>query len=193
MQNFHRGENDATPEPYLIAWLDMWAQPIRLDPIWNNGDYYGKAPPLDGLKAALKLVTLQADSWEWARASFGAAPAEADKDPGKAIVNKFKIEGFLDQAATARAGLADANHFLYLRKANQLAAVDSAKIKAPALVLYAPNDLVFYEPIVRETLEKITAAGGSAEGVALLGPNGHLDAFTAIGQGADKITAFLAK
>ena len=33
-----------TPEPYLIAWLDMWAQPIRLDPKWNNGDYYGRAP-----------------------------------------------------------------------------------------------------------------------------------------------------
>jgi homoserine O-acetyltransferase len=183
----------ATPEPDLIAWLDMWAQPIRLDPKWNNGDYYGKAPPLDGLKAALKLVTLQANSWEWARTTFGTAPAEAGKDPASALANRFKIEGFLDQAATARAGLADANHFLYLCKANQLAAVDPANIKAPALVLYAPNDLIFYEPIVRETLEKITAAGGSVEGGALVGPNGHLNAFTAIGQGADKITAFLAK
>jgi len=182
-----------TPEPYLIAWLDMWAQPIRLDPKWNNGDYYGRAPPLDGLKAALKLVTLQANSWEWARATFGTAPAEADKDPGKAIGNKFKIEGFLDQAATARVALADANHFLYLCKANQLAAVDPANIKAPVLVLYAPNDLIFYEPIVRETLEKIAAAGGSVGGGALVGPNGHLNAFTAIGQGADKIAAFLAK
>jgi len=183
----------ATPEPYLIAWLDTWAQPIRLDPKWNNGDYYGRAPPLDGLKAALKLVTLQANSWEWARATFGTAPAEADKDPGKAIGNKFKIEGFLDQAATARVALADANHFLYLCKANQLAAVDPANIKAPVLVLYAPNDLVFYEPIVRETLEKIAAAGGSVGSGALVGPNGHLNAFTAIGQGADKIAAFLAK
>jgi homoserine O-acetyltransferase/O-succinyltransferase len=183
----------ATPEPYLIAWLDMWAQPIRLDPKWNNGDYYGKAPPLDGLKAALKLVTLHANSWEWARSTFGTAPAEEGKDPAKALANRFKIEGFLDQAATARAGLADANHFLYLCKANQLASVDPANIKAPALVLYAPNDLVFYEPIVRETLEKIAAAGGSAEGATLVGPNGHLNAFTAIGQGAEKITAFLAK
>jgi homoserine O-acetyltransferase len=57
----------ATAEPYLIGWLDMWAQPIRLDPKWNGGDYYGKAPPIDGLKAALELVTLQANSWEWAR------------------------------------------------------------------------------------------------------------------------------
>jgi homoserine O-acetyltransferase len=183
----------ATPEPYLIAWLDMWAQPIRLDPKWNNGDYYGKAPPLEGLKAALKLVTLHANSWEWARTTFGTAPAEDGKDPGKAIANKFKIEGFLDQAATTRAAVADANHFLYLCKANQLAAVDPANIKAPALILYAPNDLIFYEPIVRETLEKINVAGGSAEAGALVGPNGHLNAFTAIGQGADKITAFLAK
>ena len=168
-------------------------QPIRLDPKWNNGDYYGKAPPIDGLKAALKLVSLQANSWEWARTTFGTAPAEAGKDPASALANKFKIEGFLDQAATARAALADANNFLYLCKANQLAAVDPANIKAPALVLYAPNDLVFYEPIVRETLQKITEAGGSAEGATLVGPNGHLNAFTAIGQGADKIAVFLAK
>jgi homoserine O-acetyltransferase len=71
--------------------------------------------------------------------------------------------------------------------------MSAANIKAPALVLYAPNDLVFYEPIVRETLEKIAAAGGSAEGATLVGPTGHLNAFTAIGQGAEKITAFLAK
>lgn len=85
------------------------------------------------------------------------------------------------------------NHFLYLCKANQLASVDPAHIKAPALVLYAPNDLIFYEPIVRETLQRIAEAGGSVESGTLVGPNGHLDAFTVIGQGAEKITAFLAK
>jgi homoserine O-acetyltransferase len=183
----------ATPEPYLIGWLDMWAQPIRLDPKWNNGDYYGKEPPIDGLKAALKVVTLQANSWEWARKTFGTAPADEGKDPAKAIANRFKIEAFLDQAATARATLADANHFLYLCKANQLAAVDPAKIKAPALVLYAPNDLVFYEPIVQETMRKIAAAGGSVEGAPLPGPNGHLNSLFAIEQASDKITAFLAR
>ena len=31
------GESDG----YLVAWLDVWAAPIRLDPNWNNGDYYG--------------------------------------------------------------------------------------------------------------------------------------------------------
>src|SRR5262249_1036144 len=52
--------------PYLIGWLDAWAQPIRLDPKWNGGDYYDKEPPLAGLQAALKVATLLAFQWEWA-------------------------------------------------------------------------------------------------------------------------------
>jgi homoserine O-acetyltransferase/O-succinyltransferase len=183
----------ASAEPYLIGWFDLWGQPIRLDPKWNGGDYYGKEPPLEGLKAALKLVTLHANSWEWARKTFGTAPAEEGKDPAKAIGNKFKIEAFLDQAAAARAGLADANHFLYLVKANQLASVDPAKIKVPALVLHAPNDLIFYEPLVQETIQKIAAGGTPVENGTLPGPNGHLNGVVAIGQAADRITTFLSK
>src|SRR3984893_5947314 len=143
----------ASAEPFLIAWLDMWAQPIRLDPKWNNGDYYDKEPPTEGLKAAFKIVILQANSWEWARKTFGTAPAEDGKDPAKALTNKFKVETFLDQAAAARAVVSDANHFLYLCKAAQLASVDPTKIKAPTLVLYAPNDLIFFEPIVEDTIQ----------------------------------------
>lgn len=180
-------------EPFLIGWLDMWAQPIRLDPKWNNGDYYGKEPPLDGLKAALEIVTLQANSWEWARKTFGTAPAEEGKDPAKSLANKFKIEAVLEQAAAARAALADANHFLYLCRANQLAKVDPASIKVPTLVLYAPNDLVFYEPLVQETIQRIAAAGTPIDSGTLVGPNGHLNAFTQITQRAGEITAFLAK
>jgi homoserine O-acetyltransferase/O-succinyltransferase len=183
----------ATAEPFAIAWMDVWAQPIRLDPKWNNGDYYGKESPLDGLKAALKIVSLQANGWEWARKTFGTAPAEEGKDPAKAFANDFKIDAFLDQAAVARAAFADANHFLYLCKAIQLAAVDPANIKVPALVLYAPTDQIFAEPSIQETIQKIASAGGSVESGTLSGPNGHLNAITQIGQAADKITAFLTK
>ncbi len=153
----------AGAEPYLIAWLDLWGEPIRLDPKWNGGDYYGKDPLLAGLKAALKIVTLHANHWEWARTTFGTAPAEDGKDPSKAIGNKFKIEAFLEQAAAARAAVADANHFLYLVKANQLASIDPSRIKLPALLLYAPDDLIFYEPWVRETIRKLAAGGTSVQ------------------------------
>ena len=151
-------------------------------------------------------MTLQANSWEWARKTFGTAPAEAGKDPAKALANKFKIEAALEQAAAARAAVADANHFLYLCRANhgitatimtksrrQLAAVDPATVKVPALVLYAPNDLVFYEPVVQEAIQRIAAAGTPVESATLVGPNGHINAFTQITQRAGQITAFLAK
>jgi homoserine O-acetyltransferase len=107
--------------------------------------------------------------------------------------NRFKIEAFLEQAAAGRAAVADANHFLYLAKANQLASVDPAKLKVPALVLYSPNDLIFYEPEVQETIKKIAAAGTPVESGTLTGPNGHLNGVLAIGQAADKITTFLSR
>ena len=66
---------------FQIGWFDAWAQPIMLDPKWNNGDYYGKDPPLDGLALALKILTLPANYWEWADQAFGSAWAEEGKDP----------------------------------------------------------------------------------------------------------------
>ena len=89
--------------------------------------------------------------------------------------------------------VSDANHFLYLCKANQLASVDPTKIKVPTLVLYAPNDLIFYEAIVEDTIQKIAGAGTSVESGTLTGPNGHLNGIAQIGQGANKIGAFLAE
>jgi homoserine O-acetyltransferase len=106
--------------------------------------------------------------------------------------NRFKIEAFLDQAAGARAAVADANHFLYLVRANQLAAVDAGRIKLPTLVIYAPGDLVFYEPWVEEAIQKLAAAGTPVERRALLGPYGHLNGVLAIGQAAAQISAFLS-
>jgi len=183
----------ANADPYLIGWLGLWGDPIRNDPKWNGGDYYGKDPPLEGLKAALKLVTLQANGWEWARTTFGTAPAEPGKDPAAAIGNRFKIEATLDQVAAARAAVSDANHFLYLVRANQLASADPAKIKVPSLVLYTPTDLVFHEPLVQETIRGIAAAGTPVESGTLAGPNGHLNGVLAIGQAADRIREFLSR
>ena len=175
-------------DPYLIGWLDIWAEPIRLDPKWNNGDYYDKEPPLAGLAAALKIITLHANHWEWA-AKTQAGAADAGKDPGQALDNKFKIQATLDTAAAARAKTADANHLLYLVKANQLASADPSKIKAPALVLYSPTDVVFYAPFVEEAAKRIAGA----ETGTITGPNGHLNGVLAIAQAADKISAFLAR
>lgn len=178
---------------FLIGWLDTWAQPIRLDAKWNGGDYYGKDAPVEGLKASLKLITLQAQSWEWAETAFGAAPADADKDPAKAFANRFKVEATLETVAAGRAATSDANSLLYLVKANQLASADPSKIKVPVLSLYAPNDLIFFPGQVEAELKKISAGGANVESGQLPGPNGHLNGVIAVAQAGDKIKAFLEK
>jgi homoserine O-acetyltransferase len=175
-------------DPFLIGWLDLWAEPIRIDPKWNNGDYYDKEPPLAGLTAALKILTLHANHWDWAASSQGGW-AEEGKDPNKALANKFKIEATLEAAAAARAKIADANHFIYLARANQLASADSRRMKAPTLVLYTPTDLVFYAPFVESAAARISAAQTGT----ITGPNGHLNGVLAISQAADKISSFLAR
>lgn len=181
----------AGKDAFLIGWLDLWGQPIRLDPKWKGGDYYDGEPPMDGLKAALKIITLHANHYDWANKSVGAGWAEDGKDPGKSFANKFKIEATLEAAAGARAAVSDANHLLYLTRANQLFAADPEKIKVPALVIYAPTDLIFYGPYVEETAKKIAANGVKVDTQTLTGPNGHLLGVVAINQAADKIKAFL--
>ncbi len=180
-------------DAFMVEWLDIWAAPIRLDPKWNNGEYYGKEPPLEGLKASLKIITLHANHWEWADKTFGLAPAEEGKDPGKAMGNRFKIEAALDAVAAGRAATSDANHLLYLVKANQLAAADPAKIKAPMLLLYSPTDLVFPASRVEDAAQKIAAGGAAVVTVQLPGPNGHLNGVIAIAQAGAKISGFLAQ
>ena len=180
-------------DAFGIEWLDIWAAPIRLDPKWNNGDYYGKEPPLEGLKQSLKIISLHANHWEWADKTFGLAPAEEGKDPAKAMGNRFKIEAALDAVAAARAATSDANHLLYLVKANQLANADPSKIKAPMLLIYSPTDLVFPAALVEDAARKIAAGGDKVDTAQLAGPNGHLNGLLAIGQAGARISAFLAQ
>ena len=112
-------------DPYLIGWLDIWAEPIRLDPKWNNGDYYDKEPPLAGLAAALKIITLHANHWEWA-----ARARAAGRRRGKIRTRRWSTiqdRGHARGRRRGRAKTADANHFIYLARANQLASADSAE------------------------------------------------------------------
>ena len=180
-------------DAFLIEWLNIWAAPIKLDPNWNGGNYYGGKPPTEGLKQALKIVTLQANHSDWAIKTFGNAPADAAKDPAAAMDNQFKIEAAIDAAAAARAATSAANSLIYLAKANQLASADPARIKAPALILYSPTDLVFYAPLVEEAAKKLAAGGTAVDTGQLPGPNGHLNGVIGVAPQADRIRAFLDK
>jgi len=191
----------ADPGPWLTAWLNVWASPILVDPNWNRGDYYGRAEPVEGLKSALKIVSLHANHWLWAEKSVGSAWAAEGKDPLAAFDNRYKIEATLDAAGAARAAVSDANHFLYLVKANQTfvpggektAADGLKKIKAPTLILYAPSDQVFAADWVRATAEAIKANGTAVETAEIAGNFGHLNGVLALKPHEARISAFLAR
>jgi homoserine O-acetyltransferase len=189
----------AEADANLIAWLDVWASPIRLDPKWNRGDYYGKEAPLEGLAQALKIVTLHANHWEWANATFGRKPAKEGADPATSFEARYQVEAVLDGAGAARAKTSDANHFLYLVKANQIFAAGGSlteglkKIKAPVLLITQPKDLVFHADAVQLTADTLKAAGGNLEQVYLKGSRGHLDGVLSMKQAEGPIRAFLAK
>ncbi|WP_188259612.1 E22 family MetX-like putative esterase [Azospirillum tabaci] len=193
----------AEADPFLIGWLNLWAAPIRVDPNWQGGDYYSKAEPKAGLIEALKLVTLHARHWKWADATFGRGWAEEGKDPAASMNNQYAIEAWLDKAAAARAAVSDANHFLYLVKANQTflvgggGALDEglAKIKAPVLLIPSADDLVFpperaMHPL-KARLEKQGVAVTYSD--AITTSLGHLDGIANIAKAGDTISAFMAK
>jgi len=172
-----------------------------LDPNLNGGDYYSGQPPQKGLAEALKIVTLHAQHWEWSNGVFGRTWAEADKDPLASFANQYKIEAVLDGVGAARAKAADANHFLYLAKANQLFIAGHGqsiieglqRIDAPTLVIHTDEDLIFFPEQVRETAVLISSDGTPVEIVELQGTRGHLDDVLSIKQAGEKIKAFLEK
>jgi homoserine O-acetyltransferase/O-succinyltransferase len=188
----------AEADANLIAWLDIWQTPIKLDPKWNGGDYYGREPPNAGLAQSLKIVTLHAQHWKWANATFGRKWAKEGDDPARGFDKRYAIEAALDTAGAARAAISDANHFLYLVKANHIFVAGGGtdalkKIKAPILLITQPDDLVFHADGVRQLVESVKSSGGRINHVLLAGSRGHLDGVLSMKQAEAKITEFLAQ
>jgi homoserine O-acetyltransferase len=189
------GEADA----YTIARLAVWAQPILLDPNFKNGDWYGGPEPTNGLALALKMVTLDARAHGWADATFGRRWADATKNPLAAWDNRFAIDATLDQVSLARARVSDANHFVYLVRANQLFVTGHqnnleeglGRIKARALFIPAESDLLLLPGYAQKAVDTLKRQGKQADLIAIPGNGGHLDGVLALTRVADKLKAFL--
>jgi homoserine O-acetyltransferase len=182
-------------QPYTLGMIDVWAMPIRLDPNWKGGDYYGGAEPSEGLAQALKVVTLTTVHFAWAEKLHGYKWAEEGKNPADSMTNLFSIEDALTKSGRARAGANDAGHFVWTAKANALYNVDkdAKRIKAKVLFLPASTDLLFPPEFSRKAAEKLRAQGNHVEFYEIEGTNGHLDGIFSIGKVADRIKAFLEK
>ena len=180
--------------PYVIEMLDVWALPIMLDSKWNNGDYYGKDEPVNGVGQALKIITITARAHGWAEKTFGYKWADPAKDPAAAMFNPFAIEDTVQKAGAARGATTDANSLIYTAKANQLYNLgdDVKKMKAKILFVPVSSDLIFPPELSKRAAERYRAQGGTAEVVVIDGDGGHLDLLNIARQG-EAIRAFLAR
>lgn len=188
----------ATMDAWTVAALEKWALPIRLDKNWQQGNYYGKERPLDGLAATMLNITQDAMHPIIYNASF---PKFTVLDQG--ALNDIRTLPQLSQTlatrAMARAKTQDANHVLYLVRASQLFTagmqgdLTSAlkNVKAKTLLLPATNDLLLRPENMRTVYKAMKAAGKDVEMSEIEGGWGHLDGIFSISPKAQLISDFL--
>jgi len=181
--------------PYVLELANVWAGPIKLDPNWKGGDYYGGAEPNEGLAQALMVVSFTTLHFGWAEKVHGYKWAAEGKNPADAIGNLFAIEDALQKSGQGRAAANDAGHFVWMAKANQLYNLEKeqSRIKAKVLFLPAATDMIFPPALSRKAAEKLKAQGNTVELYEIEGTSGHLDGLFSIGKVADRIKAFIEK
>jgi homoserine O-acetyltransferase len=180
--------------PYVLEMLDVWTLPIRMDPKWNGGDYYGKDEPTAGVAQALKVVTITTRSHPWAEKTFGFKWADPAKDPAATMGDVFAIEDTLNKAGATRGASIDANAMIYTAKYNQLYNLgdDVKKMRSKILFVPASSDLIFPPELSRRAAERYRAQGGVAEVVVIDGDGGHLEGVLNIAKQGEAIRAFLS-
>lgn len=186
---------------YIDAWtavkLERWAYPIKVDPNWQQGNYYQQGQPLQGLTTALAYVIQDAvfPAGFNQRYPGPAADSAAHQD----ILAPLASWQQLMQHAALRAKYMDANHILYLVRASQLYRAGMGdnwqqaitRIKAKTLFLPASGDQLLYPAMAKASAAAMAAGGNSADYAEIPGIWGHLDGVVGISAMAEKIHHFL--
>lgn len=188
----------AKMDAWTVAALEKWALPIRLDKNWQQGNYYDKERPLDGLAATMLNITQDAMHPIIYNASFPDFNV-LDEGALKDIRTLPKLSQTLAQRAMARAKAQDANHVLYLVRASQLFTAGMEqdlstalkKVSAKTLLLPATNDLLLRPENMRTVYESMKSLGKDVQLSEIEGGWGHLDGIFSILPKAQLISEFL--
>jgi homoserine O-acetyltransferase/O-succinyltransferase len=189
----------AESDGYLIEFAEVQSAAVKADPKWNNGDYYGKEEPLDGVTMAFKIILHQGGNYASLDKTVGRKWAQDVKDPAKSWDNRFQVQQDLDDLAVSIAKTLDANSFLYQAKAVQLFVAGDeptldaglARIKARLLIMPARSDLTIYPKYSQEAAERLEKLGKSVQYHEIPGDGGHFDAIDHIDSVGDQIKEFL--
>jgi homoserine O-acetyltransferase len=194
----------AQADGWTTATLEQWTVPIKLDQNWNGGDYYHKPRseyPNAGLSAALALVTQSALAPAFFNQLNQQLLGDHPSSTGLYDIKKSPaIVEWLMQRAEARTASMDANHLLYLVRANQLFLTGMqdtlekglANIKAKTLFIPASQDQLLMPYHSERARDLLKAQGKEVDLVYLDGDLGHLEGLSSIAIHSDTIREFLA-
>ena len=181
--------------PFSIAIRSLQREAIRLDPLWNDGQYDDAGYPESGMRLARKMgVITYRSALEW-DGRFGRVRLDPDRrDDSDPFGLEFEVESYLEAHARRFIRQFDPNCYLYLSRAmdwydvgdnapdrcgdhhdDALAAL--ACIRLPrALTIGVHTDILFPLQQQQEIADGLRRGGCEAEFLALPSPQGH-DAF----------------
>lgn len=190
----------AEADGWQIAWMSAWMTPIRLDPNWRGGRYHGHTPPDAGLVEAMKIIYLTARHWKVVQQSFGRDWLDPAKDMRGALTDSDDaVARALRMAGERRARHADANHLIWLARANQTFKVGEhesleralSRLKARVLAVHTPNDQLYGGPGFQDNLGIMMRNGTRLRVIKRKDSHGHVEAFARLGPIAGAIDDFL--
>jgi homoserine O-acetyltransferase len=191
--------------PFSIAIRSLQREAIRLDPLWQLGQYDSTHYPRNGMRIARKLgVVTYRSAMEW-DGRFGRVRLNNDAEQHEQFGMEFEVESYLQAHADRFVEQFDPNCYLYLSRAmdwfdlcqscslqNDDVLHALATLQVPkALILGAVTDILFPLHQQQQIADGLKQGGSQAEFIALNSPQGH-DAFLVdIEQFAPPIRRFL--
>ena len=174
--------------PFSIAIRSLQREAIRLDPLWNGGDYDDAHYPESGMRMARKLgVITYRSALEW-DGRFGRVRLESDRrDDEDPFGLEFEVESYLEGHARRFVRSFDPNCYLYLSRSMDWFNLGEscgggpvhglADIRvARALAIGVHTDILFPLQQQQEIADGLRAGGCDATFLPLESPQGH-DAF----------------
>ena len=181
--------------PFSIAIRSLQREAIRLDPLWNHGDYDDTHYPESGMRMARKLgVITYRSALEW-DGRFGRVRLDSDRrDDEDPFGLEFEVESYLEGHARRFVRNFDPNCYLYLsrsmdwfdlaeycsapcgsRSGDVLSALAKIKVEK-ALAIGVATDILFPLQQQEQIADGLRAGGADATFLPLPSPQGH-DAF----------------
>ena len=190
----------AESDAWTTTALEHWATPIKLDPHWNNGEYEKSNAPVDGLTAALMLVTQNALTPDFFNNQGNKlAFKNIEQAPLQDIQQTHSIVNWLKARAAARSKNMDANHLLYLVRACQLFVAGHQetlqagleRINAKTLFIPSASDLLLMPYLADDANKALQNLNKESALITLDGELGHIEGVSNAVKQANAIRAFL--